>query len=205
MKAGVMQILVLHAHPRPSTSLVNRAMLAALAGLDGVCLHDLYAAYPDYDIDVAAEQRRLVAHDLIVLQFPLYWYSTPAIIKEWLDLVLDNEWAYGPGGTRLAGKFLMAATTTGADEGSFEPHGSARFRLEDTLIPLNQTAYFCGMAWLTPFAIEAGRRLRPAALTQRVAAYRDLIMGLSDGRIDPLTRLAANAALPPGFAAGAAS
>jgi len=85
-----MKILVLHAHPRISTSVVQRAMLAAITGLEGVSLVDLYAAYPGLDIDVAAEQQRLLAHDVIVLQHPFYWYSSPAIIKEWQDLVLEN-------------------------------------------------------------------------------------------------------------------
>ena len=88
-----MKILVLHAHPRLSASVVQRAMLRAIDGLDDVTLVDLYAEYPGLDIDVAKEQRRLLDHDVIVLQHPFYWYSSPAIIKEWQDLVLENGWA----------------------------------------------------------------------------------------------------------------
>lgn len=194
-----MKILVLHAHPRPSASLVNRAMLAAITGLEGVTLHDLYAAYPDYAIDVQAEQALLLQHDLFVLQHPLYWYSSPAIIKEWLDLVLENEWAYGPGGTKLAGKALMTATTTGAAAGAYRPQGSARFTLEDLLTPFNQTAFFCGMAWLKPFVIEGGRRMAQADLSAHVEAYRDLIVDLRDGRIRPVDRLAKGYHLPASF------
>ena len=98
-----MKILILFAHPRFSSSLVQRAMSAAVAGLEHVAFHDLYAAYPDFGIDVRVEQQRLLDHDVIVLQHPFYWYSSPAIIKEWQDLVLENGWAYGPGGTRLGG------------------------------------------------------------------------------------------------------
>jgi glutathione-regulated potassium-efflux system ancillary protein KefG len=195
-----MKLLVLHAHPRPSASIVNRAMLAAIRGLEGVTLRDLYALYPTFAIDVAVEQQELLRHDIIVLQFPLYWYSTPAILKEWLDLVLESGWAYGPGGTRLAGKFLMAATSTGAEAAAYRPEGSARYGLDRTLTPLDQTAYFCGMGWLSPFAIEAGRRLPRRDLAARAAAYRDLLTGLRDGRIDPLSRLADGYRLPPGFA-----
>ena len=61
----------------------------------------LYAAYPDFMIDVKREQQLLLDHDIIVLQHPFYWYSSPAIIKEWLDLVLENGWAYGTGGSNL--------------------------------------------------------------------------------------------------------
>src|SRR6266545_285117 len=104
-----MKILILFAHPRLSGSHVQRAV----HDLPGVTFHDLYAAYPDFTIDVGHEQSLLLDHDLIVLQHPFYWYSAPAIIKEWLDLVLELGWAYGPGGTALRGKLMMNAITTG--------------------------------------------------------------------------------------------
>ena len=87
-----MKILVLFAHPRLSGSHVQRVLADAVRDLPGVTFHDLYAAYPDFTIDVAHEQALLVEHDLIVLQHPFYWYSGPAIIKEWLDLVLALGW-----------------------------------------------------------------------------------------------------------------
>jgi glutathione-regulated potassium-efflux system ancillary protein KefG len=198
-----MKILILHAHPRSSASVVQRAMLSAIAGLDGVTMVDLYAAYPSLDIDVAAEQQRLLAHDMIVLQHPFYWYSSPAIIKEWQDLVLENGWAYGPGGTRLAGRYLMSAISTGGSEAAYHREGRNRFEIEDLLSPFNQTAYLCSMAYLDPFVIHSGRRLPAPELSAAVEAYRDLIVGLRDGRIDPLTRLAPGFTLPPAFHATA--
>ena len=136
-----MKILVLFAHPKRQASVVQRAMLRSIDGLDGVTIADLYAEYPDFDIDVAREQQRLLDHDLIVLQHPFYWYSSPAILKEWQDLVLENGWAYGPGGTRLAGRFLMSAISTGGSEEAyrnegrnrFEHHGAARALQPDCL------------------------------------------------------------------------
>src|SRR5690349_3159009 len=98
---AAMKILILFAHPRLRNSVVQSALIKAVAGLEGVTFRDLYASYPDYMIDVEAEQKALLAHDVIVLQHPFYWYSSPAIIKEWQDLVLENGWAYGPGGTAL--------------------------------------------------------------------------------------------------------
>lgn len=198
-----MKILILHAHPRSSASVVQRAMLSAIAGLDGVTTVDLYAAYPSLDIDVAAEQQRLLAHDVIVLQHPFYWYSSPAIIKEWQDLVLENGWAYGPGGTRLAGRYLMSAISTGGSEAAYHREGRNRFEIEDLLSPFNQTAYLCSMAYLAPFVIHSGRRLPAPELSAAAEAYRDLIVGLRDGRIDPLTRLAPGFTLPPAFHATA--
>ena len=74
-----MRILVLFAHPRLRQSVVQRALLASIAGLDGVTVRDLYAEYPDLMIDARREQRSLNAHDLLVLQHPFYWYSSPAV------------------------------------------------------------------------------------------------------------------------------
>lgn len=195
-----MRILVLSAHPRLSSSVVQTAMLAAIRGLDGVSIVDLYASYPDFAIDVAAEQRRLLDHDVIVLQHPFYWYSSPAIIKEWQDLVLENGWAYGPGGTRLAGKFLLSAVSTGGSEQAYHPDGRNRFEMEELLHPFNQTAWLCSMAYLQPFVVHAGRRMEPAALSTEAERYRDLIVGLRDGLIDPMARLANRFVLPPAFA-----
>ena len=197
-----MKILVLHAHPRLSASVVQRAMLRAIDGLDDVTLVDLYAEYPDLAFDVAKEQRRLLDHDVIVLQHPFYWYSSPAIIKEWQDLVLENGWAYGPGGTKLAGRFLMSAISTGGPEQAYHPQGRNRFEITELLAPFNQTAWLCSMGWLAPFVIFSGRRMEAAELSTATEAYRDLIVGLRDGTIDPLSRLAPGYVLPPAFVEG---
>ncbi|MFM8748225.1 MAG: NAD(P)H-dependent oxidoreductase [Aestuariivirga sp.] len=195
-----MKILVLFAHPRSNASVVQHAMLRAIGGLDGVTIADLYAEYPDFDINAAREQERLLAHDVIVLQHPFYWYSSPAIIKEWEDLVLENSWAYGPGGTQLAGRFLMSAISTGGPQEAYRHGGRNRFEITELLSPFNQTAYLCSMAYLDPFVIHAGRRLPPAELSTAAESYRDLIIGLRDGTIDPLSRLAPGFTLPPAFA-----
>lgn len=199
-----MKILVLLAHPRLRTSVVQYAMQKAIQGLDGVTLRDLYAEYPDFSIDVAREQQTLLAHDVIVLQHPFYWYSSPSILKEWQDLVLENGWAYGPGGTQLAGRFMLSAISTGGTEQAYQPQGRNRFEIEELLAPFNQTAYLCSMAYLKPFAIHAGRRMPLEDLSAAVESYRDLIVGLRDNRIDPLSILAKGYHLPPAFAKAAA-
>jgi len=197
-----MKILVLFAHPKRQASVVQRAMLRSIEGLDGVTIADLYAEYPDLDIDVAREQQRLLDHDLIVLQHPFYWYSSPAILKEWQDLVLENGWAYGPGGTRLAGRFLMSAVSAGGSEAAYRSEGRNRFSIMELLAPFNQTAYLCSMAYLTPFVIYAGRRMTTETLSASAEGYRDLILGLRAGLVDPLSLLAPGFALPPAFTTG---
>jgi glutathione-regulated potassium-efflux system ancillary protein KefG len=193
------RILVLYAHPRLRRSVVQRAMLDAIAGLPGITARDLYADYPDLMIDAQREQAQLLEHDLLVLQHPLYWYSSPAIVKEWLDIVLEEGWAYGAGGTRLHGKYLLNAVSTGGPREAYHDQGRNRFPVRSLLAPFDQTAYLCGMGWLEPFVIHSGRRLEPAALSGRAERYRDLLVGLRDGRLDPNRHLAEGYSLPAGF------
>jgi putative NADPH-quinone reductase len=104
MSSDPHRVLILFAHPALERSRVNRVLIRDLDQLDGVTFHDLYEAYPDFDVDVAREQALLLEHDTIVLQHPFYWYSTPALIKQWEDLVLQHGWAYGHEGNALRGK-----------------------------------------------------------------------------------------------------
>lgn len=194
-----MRILILSAHPRTSQSIAQQALTRAARDLPGVTQRDLYALYPDFNIDPAAEQQALLAHDLVVLQHPFYWYAAPAIIKEWLDIVLAAGWAYGEGGTQLHGKYLMTAISTGGEENFYQPEGRNRFTIEELLAPFNQTAYLCGMAYLAPFIIYAARKQSSDGLAAQAARYRDLLRGIHEGKLDPVSRLATGYTLPPGF------
>jgi len=98
------RVLVLFAHPAVHHSRVQRALVTAARTVADITIHDLYDAYPDFDIDVAREQALLVSHDVIVWQHPFYWYSTPPLVKQWEDLVLEHGWAYGRDGNALQGK-----------------------------------------------------------------------------------------------------
>lgn len=180
-----MKILVLFAHPRFEASVVQKELVSAIGSLAGVEVRDLYRLYPDFAIDVEAEKSALLANELIVMQHPFYWYSLPAIMKEWLDLVLEYNWAYGPRGTALAGKFLMSAISTGGDAEAYHAQGRNRFPLEHLLSPLNQTAHLCNMGWLKPFIVYSGRRMTRDERLGEVEAYRALLADLAAGRTDP--------------------
>jgi putative NADPH-quinone reductase len=109
-------ILILFAHPAYQRSRGNRFLVEAVQQSDAFTFRDLYEHYPDFNIDVAEEQRLLLEHDVIVLQHPFYWYSCPALLKEWLDLVLEHGFAYGHDGEALRGKSMLSAITTGGSE-----------------------------------------------------------------------------------------
>ncbi len=103
-------------------------MLDAVREIEGVTFHDLYEAYPDLMVDVPREQGLLAEHDPVVGQHPFYWYSAPVLVKEWIDLVLTHGWAYGEGGTALAGKTWLSAITSGGSEGSYGRRGGTASR-----------------------------------------------------------------------------
>lgn len=174
--------LVLGAHPDLGRSHVHRALGAALvqAALPGVARRDLYALYPDYLIDVAAERAALAEAQLVVWQHPIQWYSMPPLMKLWVDEVLGFGWAYGPGGTALRGKDLWLVTSTGGPEASYRPDGRNRYFFDAFLPPYEQTANLCGMRFLPPLVLHGAHRVSDAALAeqaqvfvQRVASYPD--------------------------------
>lgn len=180
------RVLVLFAHPAVQKSRLNVRLAAAACGAPGVTFHDLYETYPDFNIDVPAEQARLEAHEVIVLQHPFLWYSGPALLKEWLDLVLERGWAYGPGGDRLRGKLLLSAITTGGAESAYARDGHNRFTMRELLAPFDQTAHLCGMTYLPPFVVHGSTHLRDAAAIDAAAGdYRRVLLALADRRIVP--------------------
>ncbi len=164
-------ILVLAAHPNWRESRVNRRLMEAAGGIDRVRVHNLYTRYPDYDIDVAAEQAAVAAAGLIVLLHPIQWYSMPALQKLWLDEVLTYGWAYGPGATALQGKDVWLVATTGGSQSSYHPQSYNRYFFDAFLPPYEQTAALCGMRFLPPLVLHGARSVAEPALAEHVAVF----------------------------------
>jgi glutathione-regulated potassium-efflux system ancillary protein KefG len=180
------RVLVLFAHPALQKSRVNVRLAAAARDVAGVTFHDLYEEYPNFQIDVAREQELLLAHDAIVFQHPFYWYSCPALLKEWIDLVLEYGFAYGPDGDKLRGKLLLSALTTGGAEHSYHREGHNRFTVRELLAPFEQTALLCGMTPLPPFVVHATVRvLNDAELDRHATDYARVLSALRDARLSP--------------------
>jgi len=179
------KILILFAHPAFRRSRINAVLRGGVEDLEGVTFHDLYAAYPDFLIDVPHEQSLCEAHDVIVLQHPFYWYSTPAIIKEWFDLVLEHEWAYGSSGKALAGKITFQALTAGGDTSDYRPGGLNLFTIKEFTTPYRATANLCRMEWLPPFGVLGIHKGLPEEDRLRHAAeYRRTLIALRDNHLD---------------------
>lgn len=171
-------LLLIYVHPATHASRVNRTLLEAARGVSGVDIHDLYACYPDFFIETKAEQALLMHYDRIVVQHPFYWYSVPALFKEWLDSVLAYGWAYGPGGEALVGKYWTHAISTGGQDTAYSTSGSNRFTMEELLRPLEASAWRCGMRWQAPFVVHAARSLSDQTLSTAAEQYQDWLKGL---------------------------
>ena len=166
------RILVIYAHPAPRSSRANKPLARVLASLPGVAMHDLYWHYPDFDIDVRIEQEAVEAAELIVFQFPVQWYATPSLLKEWLDVVLEMGWAYGPGGTALRGKHLMVLATTGGRAHSYSPAGTHGYTFDMFLLPLQRTAALCGMQWQPPHVLHDADDASSETIDAHIAEVR---------------------------------
>jgi glutathione-regulated potassium-efflux system ancillary protein KefG len=170
------RVLVVLAHPALERSRANKAMAEAAAETPGVALHDLYEVYPDFLIDVPAEQKRLAAQDAIVLQFPFYWYSTPSLLKEWIDAVWLHGFAYGKGGCALEGKTLAVACSAGSTEADYMAGATHHYSVQEFLRPLERTAALCRMHWAEPFVVHASRLRTDESLHRAVDRYRERLI-----------------------------
>ena len=166
-------ILILAAHPTLEHSRVTRALMQAVnqQALPRVELRDLYARYPDYYIDVAAEQAALQAAQLVVWLHPVHWYSMPPLMKLWLDEVFAFGWAYGPGGEVLRGKHLWLAASTGGPEQSYRPDGYNRYFFDAFAHPYEQTAALAGMVWLPPLVLYGAHRASETSISQHAGIF----------------------------------
>ena len=195
------RVLVLFAHPALEKSRVHRRMVARVPGRAELTFHDLYEAYPAFDVDVAREQALLAAHDVVVMQFPFYWYGTPALLKQWEDLVLEHGWAYGTNGLALAGKRVLCAVTTGGRAAAYEREGYNRLTVREFLAPLEATMRLCSMEFLEPWVVSGTHRLDAPEIELAARRYGALLDALCEGRApgatpDDMTRADAGEAMP---------
>ena len=111
-----MKILVVLAHPHIDNSRINRTWKERLLKEDNVTVVDLYELYSDKEVDVELEQKKLVEHDRIVFQFPIHWYTSPILLKKYIDSILTYGFAFGEGGDKLENKEFLLAVSTGGEE-----------------------------------------------------------------------------------------
>ncbi len=165
------KILVIFAHPKFERSRVNKALVEKIKNRKEVTFHDLYENYPDFNIDIHREKRLLAEHDVLIWHHPFYWYSCPPLMKQWIDLVLEYQWAYGPNGHELEGKQAMNVITTGGSRAVYCAEGNNHYSVNEFLRPFEQTARLCGMTYLPPFAVMGTHRISDEELVEYTKQY----------------------------------
>ncbi len=179
------KILILFAHPAQNHAKANMAMMAQAKALENVTFVDLYAEYPRFKINVDAEQQRLLEHDIIIFQFPIYWYSTPAILKEWQDLVFEYGFAFGQDGNKLAGKKFFCAVTAAGDELRYSDSGGNEHGLRDFLLPIEQSIKLCQMDLLPPFVLYGSLAAQQGnEIAEHAMLYGQMLTAMRDNQFD---------------------
>jgi len=179
------KVLILYAHPSQHRSEVNQPLFDAASKIEGVTAVDLYGEYPTFNINIVKEQQRLLAHDVIIFQFPLFWYSTPAILKEWQDLVLEYGFAYGHGANALKDKVFLCALSAGGKADAYQTEGYLHFTIKELLRPLEQMATLSSMAYLAPFALFGARSaVEENRLGKHLILWKKLLNLLIEDKLD---------------------
>ena len=177
------KILVIFAHPAFEKSRVHKELIKVISDIRGVTINDLYEHYPEFDIDVEREKKLLVENDIIIWQHPFFWYSCPALLKQWLDLVLEHGWAYGNEGHALDGKIIFNAISSGGGVQAYHTAGYQRSTLHELLVPFERTAQLCRMNYLPPFWVPGTHKLEKEEIAFHTDLYRELILQLRNDNL----------------------
>lgn len=172
------KLLVILIHPKFENSKANQILWDAIPDREDITKHDLYEAYPDFFIDIKREQSLLLEHDYILFQHPFYWYSCPALMKQWIDDVLEEGWAYGRTGTKLVGKSWIQCLTTGGPEVAYTKDGFHRHTVNEFLLPFRRTAELCGMNYVDPFLVQGTFQLGEKQLSEASNSFRKFLISI---------------------------
>lgn len=177
-------VLILFAHPSQTRSEVNLPLFNC-SHIQGVTCVDLYSEYPNFRINIEKEQQRLLEHDVVVFMFPMYWYSTPAILKEWQDLVLEHGFAYGHNGKQLHGKKFMCALSAGGPEAAYQSEGMNHYAIHELLQPLQQMASLCGMQYVAPYVLFSARTAtEDNTIKKHVTQWQEVLNAMVNDQFD---------------------
>ncbi len=183
------KILILFAHPKFENSRIHKQLITAAKNHPDVYIRDLYQEYPNFNIDIKKEQELLLKYDIILWQHPVYWYSCPPLLKQWIDLVLTYGWAYGDGGNKLEGKLILNVVSTGGRKEAYSKDGGNKFSLNEFFLAFQQTATLCKMNYLPPFAIQGSHKLTESEIGIHSKNFQLLLTLLQNGLINSETSI----------------
>lgn len=168
-----MKTLVIASHPYPDQSVVIKALQLSANSLADVEVRNLEALYGNDPaaFDVAAEQSAVEAAERIVFLFPVHWFNLTPMLKAYMNQVWTYGWAFGPTGTALKGRELLAVVTAGATAFTYSAEGQVQSTIEDVLTPLKASALYVGMRYAEPLAFYEAMGASGAKLAEFAAAF----------------------------------
>lgn len=173
------KVLVIQAHDDMKISRVNKRFTQEIQDCDNVEIRDLKALYPDYKINVEAEQEAIRKADKVVFQFPMFWFNAPSILKEWMDKVYSLGFAFdvtseGYERRELDGKEFMLAVSMGGHEAAYSGDYKS---VDECLTSYIYTAKFCGMRVVEPFyTYRAMQNLSDEKLEELAPKFKEAIL-----------------------------
>ncbi|MCL6217552.1 NAD(P)H-dependent oxidoreductase [Zunongwangia pacifica] len=173
-----MKTLIIVIHPNIQKSITNKRWLEELRKYpDSFDIHQLYETYPDEKLDIRKEQELIEIYDKIVFQFPLYWFSSPPLLKKWFDEVLLYGWAYGSkSGFKLKNKKIGLAISAGASSDDYTPEGVYGHSLKQITIPFELTFKYVKANYVPFFAsYDMDLNTSPEKIEKSVSKYMDYL------------------------------
>lgn len=145
-KKNMKNVLIVSGHTNLAASVANKAILDNIKKrFPEVKIIKLDELYPDFKIDVETEQQRLLWADVIVLQFPIFWYSAPSILERWMEETFQHGFSHGSTGDKLKGKKVVLSFTTGAPEEMYSHDGPMGYTIDEFLSCYKATCRLCQM------------------------------------------------------------
>lgn len=172
-----MSKLVIVTHPGTPESVINHRWVEELKKHSDITVHELCKVYPDGNIDIKKEQALVDAHDTIVFQFPIWWYSSPSLLKKWMDEVLTPDWAY-LNHYALEGKKIAFAVSTGGAAADYTREGSCKATIEDVLKPFIVSCSYLKAVYSGVFECYNTFAITPEELNKNAEEYIRFIESL---------------------------
>lgn len=166
-----MKTLIILAHPDIKKSKINKALCESIQNMSNITLHNLYATYPDAKIDASKEIGLLKSHDKIIFQFPLYWFSSPSILKEWQDVVFSSI-LYSQEPKLLLGKAFQIVTSVGSPKEKYTADGRNQKNIEEIFTPITLSAIYMGMKPQEAFCVYNAMGMTDELLLQSAKDYK---------------------------------
>jgi putative NADPH-quinone reductase len=174
-----MKHLIVVSHPNLSKSVINKRWVEELEKYpDLFTVNKLYTSYPDGKINVEKEQQLIEAHDVLVFQYPLYWFNYPSLLKKWLDEVFVYGWAYGSKGDKLKDKKLALAISIGMRKADYQEDGKCKVTIGQLILPFKTTALYSKADFRGYFTLYDSHNVSSDAVTTNAQEYIHYIMNL---------------------------